>query len=54
VLNFSNREQQVTIPIPEGTAKSWQMLFAGNDVLNSVFFEGQVHLPAYGVAILTA
>ena len=58
-LNFSNREQTVSIPSPaakgsETESQAWQLLFGGNDTVQSALKEDQVQLPAYGLAILIA
>ena len=58
-LNFSNRVQKVSIPLAaangsETENQTWQLLFGGNDTVQSVLTENHVQLPAYGLAILIA
>jgi alpha-glucosidase len=58
-LNFSNREQKVSIPLAAANGsktenQAWQLLFGGNDAIQSALTENHVQLPAYGLAILIA
>jgi alpha-glucosidase len=58
-LNFSNREQKVSIPLAAVNGsktenQAWQLLFGGNDAVQSALTENHVQLPAYGLAILIA
>ena len=58
-LNFSNREQKISIPLAAANGsktenQAWQLLFGGNDAVQSSLTENHVQLPAYGLAILIA
>jgi glycosidase len=50
VLNFSNLLK--TVDLPALGELAWELIFNGNEALNSQVANQQIHLPGYGVAIL--
>ena len=50
VLNFS--KQITTYELPTEKFNQWELLYAGNEDITSHMAENELHLPAYGFAIL--
>jgi len=53
-LNFSNRPQQISLPIAAGGTPAWRLLFSSAGTDQMAPEAGKISLPAYGSVILSA
>ncbi len=54
VLNASNKEAKVAIPLPEGAAQQWKKVFGGEGTLPAAGGKLEVAVPALGGVVLQA